>query len=179
MHFLSALNRKPAKALFCLIASIFIILAFITPAISQEKLVTGWIENVNIYPGNLYIRAKLDTGAKSSSLNAAQIQKFDHQGEPWVQFSVVDRKGKKFNFEKKVLRYAKIKDHGSEPDMRPVVLLGICLGAVYKEVEVNLEDRSNFNYQLLIGRSFLKGSIIVDPSATFTTKPKCEGVPAN
>jgi hypothetical protein len=92
---------------------------------------------------------------------------------------MIDRKGRKFNFEKKVLRHAKIKEHGSEPDIRPVIRLGICLGAVYEEVEVNLEDRSNFNCPLLIGRSFLEGSIIVDPSVSFTTKPKCEGLPAN
>jgi hypothetical protein len=44
---------------------------------------------------------------------------------------------------------------------------------VYKEVEVNLEDRSKFNYQLLIGRSYLKNSFLVDASATFTLKPNC------
>ena len=179
MPFISALNSAPAKALFSLTASIFIILAFVAPTNCHEKLVAGWIENVQIHPGNLFIRAKLDTGAKNSSLNAAQIKKFERQGETWIQFYVVDRKGKKFNFEKKVHRYAKIKDRGSAPENRPVILLGICLGAIYKEVEVNLEDRSNFNYPLLIGRSFLKGSIIVDPSATFTTKPECEGLPAN
>ena len=52
--------------------------------------------------------------------------------------------------------------------------LGICLGNVYKEVEVNLEDRSKFNYQLLIGRSYLKNSFLVDASATFTLKPNCQ-----
>ena len=175
----SALNRKLKQALFFLCASMLIIPAFPTPSNSQAKLVVGWIENVNIYPGNLYIRAKMDTGAKNSSLNAAQIKKFERNGEIWVHFSVIDRKGKKFNFEKKVLRDVKIKEHGSEPDMRPAIILGICLGTVFKEVEVNLEDRSKFNYQMLIGRSFLKNSFIVDPSAIFTTKPKCEGVPAN
>jgi hypothetical protein len=45
---------------------------------------------------------------------------------------------------------------------------------VYKEVEVNLEDRRKFNYQILIGRSFLKKSFLVDASATFTLQPSCQ-----
>ena len=55
-------------------------------------------------------------------------------------------------------------------------MLGICLGTIYKEVEVNLVDRSHFNYQLLIGRNFLIDSFLVDPSLTFSTKPKCKSV---
>jgi hypothetical protein len=68
---------------------------------------------------------------------------------------------------------ATIKQHDAESVTRPVIRLGICLGTVYKEVEVNLEDRSKFNYQLLIGRSYLKNSFLVDASATFTLKPNC------
>ena len=179
MPLMSSRNRRPARALFSLTASVFIFLACVTPTRSQEKLVAGWIENVGVYPGNLLIRAKLDTGARHSSLNAKEIKKFERHGETWIQFYVVDRRGKKYHFEQKVHRYAKIKEHGAAPDSRPVILLGICLGSVYKEVEVNLEDRSNFNYPLLIGRSFLKGSIVVDPSAKFTTKPECKGGPGN
>jgi hypothetical protein len=59
--------------------------------------------------------------------------------------------------------------------MRPVIRLGICLGNVYKEVEVNLQDRSKFNYQMLIGRSYLKNSFLVDASATFTVETNCQG----
>jgi hypothetical protein len=69
---------------------------------------------------------------------------------------------------------ATIKQHGAESATRPVIRLGICLGNVYKEVEVNLQDRSKFNYQLLIGRSYLKNSFLVDASATFTIKTQCQ-----
>jgi hypothetical protein len=51
------------------------------------------------------------------------------------------------------------------------------LGDFYREAEVNLVDRSGFNYQMLIGRSFLAGNLIVDPSIKYTTKPICKGVP--
>jgi hypothetical protein len=79
-------------------------------------------------------------------------------------------------FEAKVIRTAKIKQIGQEADKREVIKLGICVGNTYKEVEVNLEDRSGFNYQMLIGRSYLRESFIIDPELGFTLKPDCRGV---
>ena len=137
--------------------------------------VAGWVERVSIHPGNLKIKAKLDTGARHSSLNAAHIDAFERGGEKWVRFDVINWKNRIERIEAKVIRTAKIKQHGRESAKRPVIQMGICLGTVYKEVEVNLQNRSNFNYQLLIGRSFLKNAFLVDVSATFTREPNCQG----
>lgn len=54
-----------------------------------------------------------------------------------------------------------------------MIILGICLGTTYKEVEVNLANRSNFNYQMLIGRSYLSGDFLVDAGKIFFLKPLC------
>jgi hypothetical protein len=145
-------------------------------ALAEEKRIVGWIESVSIYPGNLKIKAKLDTGARNSSLNARNLEQFKRNGDAWVRFEVLNFKNRLEIFEAKVNRIAKIKQIGQEADRRPVIKLGICLGNRYKEVDVNLEDRSGFNYQMLIGRSFLKGSFIVDPERTFTIKPDCQRV---
>ena len=91
-----------------------------------------------------------------------------------MRFNLKNWKGRTVSFEAKVVRMATIKQHDAQSLIRPVIQLGICLGSVYKEVEVNLEDRSKFNYQLLIGRSFLKKSFLVDSSATFTLQPSCQ-----
>ena len=90
---------------------------------------------------------------------------------------MTNRYSKTVTIERKVHRIVKIKEADGTPQLRSAILLGICLGNVYKEVEVNLADRSDFNYQMLIGRSFLHGNVIVDPSIKFTTKPICRGVP--
>jgi hypothetical protein len=142
----------------------------------EGKQVVGWLEKVSIYPGNLVIHAKLDTGAKNSSLNASHITEFTRNGEQWVRFNVTSRYGKTVTFERKVKRVAKIKRHGARPQIRFAIRLGICLGSSYEEAEVNLVNRSDFNYQMLIGRSFLKGNVIIDPSLKFTTKPNCKVV---
>lgn len=142
---------------------------------AHDKVAIGWLEKASIYPSELVLIAKLDTGAKNSSLNASHIIEFTRDDERWVRFVVADRTGHKVSFERKVHRAVRIKTHGVTPQSRVVVILGICLGAVYKEVEVNLIDRSDFNYPLLLGRSFIAGHFVIDPSRKFTTKPLCRG----
>lgn len=139
-----------------------------------EKQVAGWIENVIIFPGNIQIKAKLDTGARHSSLNARNIQEIQRNGEPWIRFEVTNWEGRTVSFEQKIIRTAKIKEHHGQSQERAVTRIGICLGKTFKEVEVNLVDRSKFNYQMLIGRSFLRDSFIVDPSKTFLLEPQCK-----
>jgi hypothetical protein len=160
---------------------IFFIILIMSPSCTRDTLsagkqIAGWVEYAVIFPNNIKIKAKLDTGARHSSLNATHIDEFERDGAKWVRFEVINWKGLTERFEARVIRIAKIKQHGTESTMRPVIRLGICLGNVYKEVEVNLEDRSKFNYQMLIGRSYLKGSILVDASATFTVEPLCQGI---
>ena len=142
---------------------------------AREKQISGWLSMVRLYPGGLVFRAKLDTGAKHSSLNARGIVRYESGSETWVRFTVRDRYGKEHRMERPLVRDASIKLRGRHPNTqsRPVIMLGVCLGAVYKEVEVNLVDRSNFNYQMLIGRSYLQGDFLVDASEIFTLKPRC------
>jgi hypothetical protein len=145
----------------------------------KDKQIVGWVEYVTILPENLKIKAKLDTGAKNSSLNAVNIVEFKRGEKAFVRFDLINWKGRTQTIEAKVIRTAKIKRHQSEPERRQVIRIGICLGKVFKEVEVNLVNRSNFNYQMLIGRSFLKGEFAVDPAKTFTVKMDCRKVPSD
>lgn len=155
------------------IVSLSIVLFFTVHAWAGAKMVVGWIEMVRMTPGNLIIHAKIDTGAKHSSLNAPSMERFERDGEPWVRFDVIDKNGKKAHLKRKVVRIAKIKQHGEELQERPVVLLGICLGYTYKEVQVTLVDRSGFDYQMLVGRSFLRTDFLINPAKRYTIDPGC------
>ena len=171
------------KNLSWIIKVIFIVLLFLSdpPGFAEDAPATGtlqvagWVENVSIFPGNLKLKAKLDTGARHSSLNAKNLEEFDRAGDKWVRFKLKNWKGRTEAFEAKIIRTATIKQHETDSVTRPVIRLGICLGNVYKEVEVNLQDRSKFNYQMLIGRSFLRKSILVDSAVTFSVEPDCRG----
>ena len=134
----------------------------------------GWVERVRIYPGDFEIVAKIDTGAKTSSLNAPNMDIFRRQGEDWVRFEVTNRQGKTRKFEEKIYRISRIRRHGGRIQQRPVVMLGLCVGRVFRKTQVNLIDRNNFNYQMLIGRRFTGEQVLVDPGRTFITKADCD-----
>lgn len=158
----------------CLPALVIIGFALLPSTLLAKEMV-GWVENARLYPGNLLIKAKIDTGAKSSSINCNCITPVERGGEKWVRFSIINAAGKIKWFERKVLRKVKIKRHFGEFQERFVVRMGLCLGTNYKETDINLVDRSGLNYQLLIGRRFLQGTHTIDPEATFITKPRCKG----
>ena len=141
---------------------------------AQVSLTAGWLERVTLYPQKISFIAKLDTGARHTSLNASDVELFERDGSPWVRFSVTGKKGRSAIFEKPVVRMAQIKLRTEALQSRPVVQMDICLGRFRRTVEVNLVDRSFFNYQMLIGRSFLKTGIAVDASVKFVTQPACE-----
>lgn len=142
----------------------------------KKKPLIGWVEKVRILPGELELKAKIDTGAKSSSLHAPKLHVFERDGEKWVAFELRDPKqNKKVQIEKIVYRTVAIKRKGTESQERLVILMHVCLANEYKEIEVNLADRTGFNYQVLIGRRDLSKifRVNIDPSAKFTRTPRC------
>ncbi len=148
-------------------------LVLVMPGLAGQKKVVGWIEKVRIYPGGLTIRAKLDTGADNSSLDAANLTKFERDGRPWVRFDLDNHEGNRVTIERPLVREAIIKRHFHQGQKRPVVKIGVCLGRFYKETEVNLVDRTGFNYRMLIGRKFMEGAVIIDPAVKYTVEPQC------
>lgn len=176
------INRDGMRFFFRFLMS-FILVVIISPdvfgkdAIAKEvgaKEVIGWVENVRVLPGDVLITAKIDTGADASSLHCDCINKFIRNGEPWVQFTITGVSGKQVSLEKKVERTIKIKRHFGAVQKRDVVRLGLCLGGQYEERDVSLVDRTGFKYDLLIGRKFMAGKFIVDPSQKFLVEPHCE-----
>ena len=145
------------------------------PSTLFAKEMVGWVENIQLYPGKFSIKAKIDTGAKTSSINCNCITPIERNGEQWVRFSLTNEQGEIHWFERKILRTVKIKRHFGEFQRRFVVRMGLCLGSTYKETDINLVDRSGLNYQLLIGRRFLQGDYTIDPDKTFQTQPRCTG----
>ena len=162
------------KKILRLVFTIFCTISWsaIITSCEKKKDVVGYVEKVKIFPGELIIRAKLDTGAKISSVDAQNVNIFKRGRERWVCFTIANHEGEVIYLERKILRTIKIKRKGLRPQERMVISLGICLKDTYKEVEVNLVDRDNFNHQMLIGRNFLHQDFIIDPSESFTTVPQ-------
>ena len=145
-------------------------------SLTQAKDIFGWVERVQIGKSRLELEAKLDTGADTSSLDAAKIRRFRQKGgDRWVEFLVVDEtSGRRIRYKKRLVRYAYIKEHEGPSQRRPVVRMEICLGSHLRDVEVSLVDRSGFQYPLLLGRNALEDIALVDASTSLTTGPECQ-----
>ena len=142
--------------------------------VAVEKGIFGWIEKVKIKPGNILLHAKLDSGADHSSLSAMNISEFKKKGKNWVRFDLRSRTGEIHTIELKTHRKARIKRIEGNTQSRPVVRMGLCLGDKFLNVDVNLADRSNFAFPLLIGRNFLAPNVLLDTSKTYTADPSCK-----
>jgi hypothetical protein len=140
-----------------------------------EKTIFGHVERVIISEQGFSLKARLDTGAQTSSLDAHNIVRFRRGDARFVRFDVMDPDTGDFvTLERPLVRNVRIRQHTAPPMRRPVVTMWLCLGHKVREVEVNLTPRSEFLYPFLIGRSAMRGSIIVDPELTFTARPECD-----
>ena len=145
----------------------------LAPAVLAKQVV-GWVENVVVSPGELEYKAKIDSGARTTSLHCKLCGTYTQDGEEWVRIEMTDRHGKTIKLDRQILRWVTIKRHYGDSQVRPVISLGICLAGVYKETEVNLIDRHGLNYDLLIGRRFLQDDFLIDTGAEFRTRPECK-----
>lgn len=138
-------------------------------------LVIGEAEYVYIGIDDIRLAARIDTGATTSSLDARKIKLYESDGKKWVRFQVVEPKsGKTTAFKRPLTRTAEIKRHGAEKQKRYVVKLPIKLGPIDREIEFTLTDRSLFEYPVLIGRNFLKGTAVVDVDRKYSISPLAE-----
>jgi hypothetical protein len=138
---------------------------------TREKAVMGWLESVFLKPWNIRVTAKLDTGAKTSSLHADDIEHFTKNGQEWVRFTLTGAEDDKtVVVERPQVRTVYIKERRARATKRDVVTMVLCKNGRDYETEFTLVDRSNFNYPVLLGRSFLKDVALVDAEDTFLYK---------
>lgn len=147
----------------------------------NDAQIYGYVEKVTLIDKNLTLSAKLDTGAKSASLNASHITPIEVKGVPYLRFTVPTKDGKNYVFEGEYIGRVKIKvragEHGSEVAStaikRPMVLLNVKLGDKVRAIQVNLTNRKRFLYPLLLGRdAIIDFHGAIDPALSFTTKSK-------
>ena len=143
----------------------------------ESKQIAGWVERIRILPEATLTLAKLDTGAKTSSIHAEDIARFKRGGRAWVRYTLVLKESKtktqRVPRESPLVRKVYIKDHDQQSDARPVVELEFCMAGRRHSARFSLVDRGAFLYSVLLGREFLAGSFVVDPEATFLTGAAC------
>jgi hypothetical protein len=136
--------------------------------------VIGRSERVWIKDADAIVTARIDTGTRTSSLHADSIEQFMKKNAVWVRFTFRDDAGKAHTVERPMARIGTFKNNGLGTDTRPVVTLGLCIGKVYRRTQVNLVDRGQFNYRLLVGRRFLSNKVSVNTGLRLTVAPACK-----
>ena len=114
------------------------------------------------------IKAKVDTGARTSALHAVDVDVFDRDGSMWVAFAFEYEDGSVGTVnEAPVLEFREVTNSGGQTESRPVIQTPVKLGAVYKLVELPLTQRDNMVYRMLLGRTTLSSDFVVSPSESF------------
>lgn len=157
-----------------------------------SKVIYGLNENVQLREIGITVPAKLDTGAESASLSARYIKVFEQNGQEMVEFDLALSKEERErlgiareqwdDIQLPLVGYVRIKrlaeslvEEERGYNRRPIVMLTVCMGRRAEQIEVNLTDRSDFSYPLLIGADALKRlGAVVDPSLLMTAgHPRC------
>lgn len=146
----------------------------------DPKMILGWLESTRLEGPGIRVKTKLDPGAKTSSMQATNIEYFQRSEKPWVRFDFSDinldtDEEETHKLEGPLVREVVIKRHGAPNVTRPVVAQEICLYHQIYRAEFSLTDRDKFNYAILLGRSFLANVTLVDSAEIFLSRPACDG----
>jgi ribosomal protein S6--L-glutamate ligase len=139
----------------------------------MEKAIIGsqeWcsFENLNI-PS---IKARIDSGAKTSSIQSTNIKKFKKGKESWVSFDVnpiQDNLSIVVHCESKIVDVRIVKSSSGITDKRFVIMEKVQIGNNSFEIELTLANRDGMDFRMLLGREAMKDRFIVDPSKHYLT----------
>ncbi|TDS50948.1 30S ribosomal protein S6--L-glutamate ligase [Myroides indicus] len=136
-----------------------------------EKLIVGSEEWCSFPALNIpAIKARIDSGAKTSALHAINIVPFDREDEKWVKFDVnpLQNNGKTIiHCEAKVIDKRIVKSSSGTRESRFVIKTNINFGNSTWDIELTLTNRDSMGYRMLLGREAMSGRILVDPEQHF------------
>lgn len=142
----------------------------------RKKKIAGWREWVALPDLHIKrIKAKLDTGARTSALHASKITPFTKDGAAYVRFVVHPLQRKKrptSTCVALVIDHRRIMDSGGRSEERYIVRTTLRMGQSQWPVELSLTNRDQLGFRMLIGRQALRLRCVVDPSRSFVTKLK-------
>lgn len=116
------------------------------------------------------IKAKVDTGARTSCLHAFFVEPYDLDGEDWVRFGIHPEQGETVT---EVICKALVKDRrtvrdsGGHEEIRYVIDTEFLIGGERQRAEVTLTDRDTMKFRCLLGRTAIRGRYMVDPARSY------------
>lgn len=183
---MSAARRNSPLTRFAYLVLVTLI-APVAPALAEKTepdplSIFGWVENIVIQPYGYEVKARIDTGANTASMQGENIEFFKRDGKKWVRFELEVELSHQDNdddhpsviVERPLVRTLIVNKSFKKDERRPVVEMEICLNGERRTEEFNLRDRDHMHYPVLIGRKILRETALVDSRRTFLTKPGCK-----
>jgi ribosomal protein S6--L-glutamate ligase len=142
----------------------------LVPKLPVEKIIIGRAEWCQLPELNIpAIKARVDSGAKTSALHAFNIEPFVRDGVEWVSFEVHPLQRSRavaFRCEATIADRRMVKSTSGVAEQRYVIKTTMCLGAHNWEIELTLTNRDSMGYRMLLGRQGMKRHVLIDPAAT-------------
>ena len=138
---------------------------------THSNTLAGWREWVQLPDvGVPWIKAKLDTGAQTSSIHAYDVEAFDRDGTAWVKFRIRPRQrsdADEVEIERPVHDVRRVRSSSGHVQERFVVLMPLVLVGFEVTAEVTLSNRDSMGFRMLIGREALSRGFLVDSARSF------------
>ncbi|NNJ91002.1 MAG: ATP-dependent zinc protease, partial [Gammaproteobacteria bacterium] len=116
------------------------------------------------------IKAKVDTGARTSALHAFDVELVEDNGKKLVKFNIHPRQKDLDTIvecQAVLLDEREVRDSGGHSEKRYVIETQIAIGPNLHTAEVTLTNRDNMGFRMLIGRTTMKGIYLVDPGKSY------------
>lgn len=137
--------------------------------LSRPRL--GWREWV-LFPGfdQTWIKAKVDTGARTSAIHAFNVRSFERDGQEWVRFRlhpVPKRKTPSIACEAPLLERRKVTSSNGKSEERPVIRIPVVVSGRTFTIDLTLTRRDEMGFRMLLGREALKRRFLIDPGKSY------------
>jgi hypothetical protein len=136
-----------------------------------DKKPLGWREWISFPDFNIHkIKAKIDTGARTSALHAFKVEAFLRDSKPWVRFAIHPIQGDTdtvVECETPVKDQRVVRDSGGHDELRYVIDAHIVIGDDLIHTEVTLTDRDTMMFRVLLGRTALRTRYVVHPGKSY------------
>lgn len=140
---------------------------------TNDRLWVGWREWLALPAlGVPAIKAKIDTGARTSALHVADLEAFTLDGRAMVRFNVhplQKRSEPVIDCEAAVIDQRTVTDSGGHRELRYVIQTPLQIGNSTWPIEITLTNRKGMLFRMLLGRTAMHGHIVVDPAASYCT----------
>lgn len=141
-----------------------------------QQITVGWREWVELPQLKIpFIKAKIDTGARSSAIHAFNVKPLVKKGIRKVKFSIHPLQGRTdvvIDCICPAVDHRWVSDSGGHREKRWVILTSLQMGQNVWEVEMTLTNRDNMKFRMLIGRTAMCNRLVVDPAKSYCTGVK-------